>query len=89
MKRISGLVKWITNLHAAEGKPMTKSVVMDLCRLIELLKGFQLTFQRHIIPLVHCIILVTQHISHQALQLISATKVSILFTNSYRIDLRC
>lgn len=75
MKKTSGLMKWITNLHAAEGKPMSKLIVMDLCRMIELLKGFQFTFQKHIIPLVHCILLVAQHISYQALQLISATKV--------------
>lgn len=78
MKRTSGIVKWITNLHAAERKPMTKSIVMDICRLIELLKGFQFTFQRHIIPIVHCILLVSQHISHQALSVIAATKVIII-----------
>lgn len=75
MKKTSGIIKWITNLHAAEGKPMTKSVVLDLCRLIELLKGFQYTFQRHIMPLVHCILLVSQFISHQALAVIATTKV--------------
>lgn len=80
MKRTSEIVKWITNLHANEGKPMTKSVVLVLCRLIELLEGFYLTMQRHSTSLVHCIYLVSQYIAHQALTIIAATKVR-LFLN--------
>lgn len=80
MKRTSGIVKWITNLHAVEGKPMTKSVVLELCKMVEVMKGLQIVFQRHIVPLVHIIFLVTQHITHQALAVITATKVSLLYS---------
>lgn len=76
MKRTSEIVKWITNIHAYEARPMTKSVVLVLCRLIELLQSFYLTMQRHSVSLVHCIYLVSQHIAHQALTIIAATKVS-------------
>lgn len=75
MKKSSGIIKWITNLHAAEGKPMTKSIVLDLCRLIKLLKGFQFIFQKHQMPLTNCFLLVSQFISHQAMAVIAATKV--------------
>lgn len=76
MKRTSEIVKWITNLHANEGKPMTRTVVLVLCRLIELLEGFYLTMQKHSTSLVHCIYLVSQYIAHQALTIVAGTKVS-------------
>lgn len=75
MKRSSEIVKWITNLHAAEGRPMTKTVVLVLCRLVELLKGFQLMLKKQELSLVHCIYLVSQYIAYQALTIIVSTKV--------------
>lgn len=76
VKKISELVKWITNLHADEGRPMAKSVSLALCRLIEVLKAMQFTFQRNLLPLVYIILLISQHLTHKALTLLVSIKVS-------------
>lgn len=76
-KKISELVKWITNLHADEEKPMTISVLLAICKLIEILKIFQFVFQRNMATLVYVMLLVRQQLTHKALALIRSFKVSL------------
>lgn len=76
MKKISELVKWITNLHAAEGRPMVVSVLLALCKLIEVLKSFQFIFHKNILPLVYISLLVCQQLTHKLLTLVHNLKVS-------------
>lgn len=75
-KKISELVKWVTNLHADEERPMTMSVLLALCRLIEVLKSFQFIFKKNISLLVYVTLLVRQQLTHKALLLIRNSKVS-------------
>ena len=35
---VSDLVKLVLNMHVALAKPMTKSTVLSVCRLVELIK---------------------------------------------------
>lgn len=37
----------ILHLHGMHGRPMTKMLVLNICKLIELLKGIQSVFNRH------------------------------------------
>lgn len=76
IKKISELIKWFTNLYADQGTPMGMSVVMALCRLIELLKGLQFVFRRNLLPLVYITMLITQHLTHKAFSILSNIKVS-------------
>lgn len=76
MKKISELVKWITNLHAGEGRPMVVSVLLALCRLIEVLKSFQFIFHKNILSLVYISLLVCQQLTHRLLTLVHNLKVS-------------
>lgn len=80
VKKISELVKWITNLHADEERPMTVSVLLAVCRLVEALKGFQFVIHKNMLPLVYVILLVHQHLTHKALMLIHNLKVSLKAT---------
>lgn len=74
-KKISELVKWITNLHADEERPMTMSVLLSLCKLIEVLKSFQFIFHKNMSTLVYVMLLVRQQLTHKALSLIRNYKV--------------
>lgn len=76
VKKISEMVKWIINLHADKGRPMSKSVVMALCRLIEVMKCFQFMFHKKMLPLVYAVLLISQHLSHKALTLLRNIRVS-------------
>lgn len=74
-KKISELVKWTTNLHADEERPMTMSVLLALCKLIEILKSFQFIFYKNMSSLVYVTLLVRQQLTHKALLLIRNYKV--------------
>lgn len=84
-KKISELVKWITNLHAAEERPITITVLLALCKLIEILKSFQFIFHKNLSPLVYVMLLVRQHLTHKALAHIHNYKVSWLLNRCYKI----
>lgn len=55
---------------------MTMSVLLALCKLIEILKSFQFIFHKNVSPLVYVTLLVRQHLTHKALSLIHNYKVS-------------
>ena len=46
---MSNMVKTLLTLHLKLGKPMSKSSVLSICRVIELLKCIQYTFHRQAI----------------------------------------
>lgn len=75
VKKISEIVKWIANLHADKGRPMSKSVLVALCRLVEILKCFQFIFHEKLLPLVYIISLISQQLSHKALTILRNIRV--------------
>lgn len=75
IKKIAELVKWITNLHANEGRPMTKSILLVICKLIEVLKGFQFTCRHNLVQLTYVILLNLQVLTHRGLGLLIHIKV--------------
>jgi WASH complex subunit 7 len=74
---IGHLLKTITNLHAALAKPMTKTAVLALCKLVELLKGIQHMYHRHYMTTAQSINHVVQHLAFQALSIIVSAKVCV------------
>lgn len=78
IKKISEIVKWITNLHANEGRPMVKSVLLEVCKLIEVLKLIQLIYQQNLIPLTYIVFLNLQFLTHKVHQLLSKIKVKFM-----------
>ena len=68
------------NLHAALSKPMTKTAVLALCKLIELLKAIEHTFHRRSMLIAESVNHIVQYLSFMALASIATAKVSkILF----------
>lgn len=75
---IHHLLKTIMNLHVSLAKPMTKTSVLALCRLIELLKAIEHTFHRRSMLVTESINHIIQHLSFLALASIGAAKVSLV-----------
>lgn len=72
---ISHLLKTVTNLHVTLAKPMTKTSVLALCKLVELLKGIQHMYLHHNMTIAKSINHVVQHLAFQALSIIVSAKV--------------
>jgi len=80
---ISHLVKTIMNLHVSLAKPMTKTSVLSLCHLIELIKAIEHTFHRRSMLVGSSINHIIQHLSFLALSAISTAKKRIISDRKY------
>ena len=58
---MSSLARTLLNLHSTLHKPMTKSAVLAVCKLIELLKCVQYTYHRRAILVVDYSSLIVNH----------------------------
>jgi WASH complex subunit 7 len=72
---ISHLLKTVTNLHVTLAKPMTKTAVLALCKLVEILKGIQHMYHHHYMTIAESINHVVQHLAFKALNIIVSAKV--------------
>lgn len=80
---ISCLLKTVTNLHVTLEKPMTKTAVLALCKLVELLKGIQHMYHRHYMNIAESINHVVQHLAYQALSIIVSAKKGVIQDKRY------
>lgn len=67
------------NLHGSMAKPMTKSSVIGLCRLVELVKTVREMYLRHCTVIARSVGHITQRFSFQALTIIASVKVRRLY----------
>lgn len=58
---IGNTVRTILSLHQCLNKPMNKSGVLAICRLIELLKCIQYTFHRRALVVAEYLVLIVNH----------------------------
>uniref|UniRef100_A0A1B6CFX9 WASH complex subunit 4 N-terminal domain-containing protein n=1 Tax=Clastoptera arizonana TaxID=38151 RepID=A0A1B6CFX9_9HEMI len=65
----------LTNLHGALGKPMTKSCVIILCKLVENVKAMQYMYSRHSVVIAKAVHHMIQRFTYQALSIIATVKV--------------
>ncbi|XP_054723864.1 WASH complex subunit 4-like, partial [Uloborus diversus] len=80
---ISHEVKTTMNLHVVLSKPMTKTVVLALCKMIELLKGIEGTYHRHAVVISESITHIVQHLSYLALTIINIGKKRLISDKKY------
>ena len=73
---INHLVRTYMNLHVALSKPMTKTAVLALCKLVELLKAIEHTFHRRSMLIAESVNHIVQYLSFMALASIATAKVS-------------
>ncbi|XP_033098788.1 WASH complex subunit 4-like isoform X2 [Anneissia japonica] len=80
---ISHLVKTVMNIHAYTNKPLTKTAVLALCRLIELLKSIEATFHRRTMVIAESITHIVQHLQFLAMSAVNTAKKRIISDKKY------
>lgn len=83
LKKIRFSVQWMLNIHAEKNLPLQKSVLLSICRLIEILKCIPLIFKKNIVALTYIILLTTQHLCYKALSLLNNIKKQFTQEKSY------
>ena len=74
---MSNMVKTLLTLHSKLGKPMSKSSVLSICRVIELIKCVQYTFHRQAITVADHLLLTINHYELALLAHLEALSVSM------------
>ncbi len=67
------------NLHLAMNVPMTKSAVLALCKLVELLKAIEHTFHRRSMFIAESLTHIIQYLSYLALASMETAKVTTVY----------
>ncbi|ESO99519.1 hypothetical protein LOTGIDRAFT_113446 [Lottia gigantea] len=80
---LSHLIRTVMNLHVALQKPMTKTAVLSLCKLVELLKAIEHTFHRRTMLIAESINHIIQHLCFNALSSIALAKKRIISDKKY------
>ncbi|KAF4081421.1 hypothetical protein AMELA_G00160980 [Ameiurus melas] len=80
---ISTIIKTTMNLYMSMQRPMTKTSVKALCRLVELLKAVEHTFHRRSLVVADSVSHITQHLQSQALASISTAKKRVISDKKY------
>ncbi|EDO43986.1 predicted protein, partial [Nematostella vectensis] len=80
---ISHLVRTMMNMHLVMSKPMTKTAVLSLCRLTELLKAIEHTFHGRSMLIAESVNHIMQHLTFLALSAIETAKKRINVDKKY------
>lgn len=81
--KIRKLLMTLTNLHGSLGKPMTKSSVLSLCKLVELMKAIECIYNRHNYTIAKTINHVIQRLTYQMLVVITTAKKGLVLDKHY------
>ncbi|XP_018567265.1 WASH complex subunit 4 isoform X2 [Anoplophora glabripennis] len=84
IQKISSVIKWTLNVHTEKGLPVTKSVVLAVCKLTEVLKSICIMFNKNLISMVYIILLICQHLSHKALSILHNIRKQFTQEKSYK-----
>ncbi|KAK3584050.1 hypothetical protein CHS0354_031097 [Potamilus streckersoni] len=82
-QNIQHLIRTVMNLHVSLQKPMTKTAVLSLCRLVELLKGIEHTYHRRAMMIAEYVNHIIQAMSFRLLSSISMAKKRIISDKKY------
>uniref|UniRef100_A0A673GME4 WASH complex subunit 4 n=1 Tax=Sinocyclocheilus rhinocerous TaxID=307959 RepID=A0A673GME4_9TELE len=80
---ISTIIKTTMNMYMSMQRPMTKTSVKALCRLVELLKVVEHTFHRRSLVVADSVSHITQQLQSQALASISTAKKRVISDKKY------
>ncbi|KYO36435.1 WASH complex subunit 4 [Alligator mississippiensis] len=80
---LSTIIKTTMNLYMSMQKPMTKTSVKALCRLVELLKAIEHTFYRRSMVVADSVTHIAQYLQYQALNSISVAKKRVISDKKY------
>ncbi|TKS73206.1 WASH complex subunit 4 [Collichthys lucidus] len=80
---ISTIIKTTMNMYMSMQRPMTKTSVKALCRLVELLKAVEHTFHRRSMVVADSVSHITQQLQSQALNAIGIAKKRVISDKKY------
>ncbi|KAM9807729.1 WASH complex subunit 4 [Neosynchiropus ocellatus] len=80
---ISTIIKTTMNMYMSMQKPMTKTSVKALCRLVELLKAVEHTFHRRSMVVADSVSHISQQLQSQALNAIGMAKKRVVSDKKY------
>ncbi|XP_067860697.1 WASH complex subunit 4 [Heptranchias perlo] len=80
---LSNIIRTTMNLYMSMQKPMTKTSVKALCRLVELLKAIEHTAHRRTMVIADSVCHIAQYLQHQALNSISIAKKRVISDKKY------
>ncbi|XP_043569200.1 WASH complex subunit 4 isoform X3 [Chiloscyllium plagiosum] len=80
---LSNIIRTTMNLYMSMQKPMTKTSVKALCRLVELLKAIEHTIHRRTMVIADSVCHIAQYLQHQALNSISVAKKRVISDKKY------
>nr|XP_006817005.1 PREDICTED: WASH complex subunit 7-like [Saccoglossus kowalevskii] len=80
---IGHIVRTVMNLHVVLNQPMTRTAVLSLCKLIELLKSIEYTFHHRTMLIAETINHILQHLQFMALAAINTAKKRIISDKKY------
>uniref|UniRef100_A0A8C5N788 WASH complex subunit 4 n=1 Tax=Gouania willdenowi TaxID=441366 RepID=A0A8C5N788_GOUWI len=80
---INTIIKTTMNMYMSMQRPMTKTSVKALCRLVELLKAVEHTFHRRSMVVADSISHITQQLESQALHAIGIAKKRVISDKKY------
>uniref|UniRef100_A0A671TVS3 WASH complex subunit 4 n=1 Tax=Sparus aurata TaxID=8175 RepID=A0A671TVS3_SPAAU len=80
---ISTIIKTTMNMYMSMQRPMTKTSVKALCRLVELLKAVEHTFHRRSMVVADSVSHITQQLQSQALNSIGVAKKRVISDKKY------
>lgn len=84
VKKINFIIQWILNIHVDKNIPITKSVLLSICRLIEILKCFKVIYTTHTTTITYMLLILIQHLSYRALSLLGTIKKQHTQDKSYK-----
>ncbi|XP_071816027.1 WASH complex subunit 4-like [Apostichopus japonicus] len=80
---IRNTIRSVMNLHAHMNKPLTKTAVLALCRMVEMLKSIEHTFHRGTMLVAESVTHIIQHLQFMALAAIATAKKRIISDKKY------
>uniref|UniRef100_H3CSF2 WASH complex subunit 4 n=1 Tax=Tetraodon nigroviridis TaxID=99883 RepID=H3CSF2_TETNG len=80
---ISTIIRTTMNMHMSMQRPMTKTSVKALCRLVELLIAVEHTFHRRSMVVADSVAHITQQLQSQALNAIGVAKKRVISDKKY------
>lgn len=84
VKKINFNIQWILNIHADKNIAITKSVLLSVCRLIEILKCFNIIYSKHTVAITYILLIIIQHLSFKALSISNTLKKDHTQDKSYK-----
>lgn len=84
LKKTNFIIQWILNVHADKSIPITKSVLLSVCKLIEILKSFKLIYSKNKVTITYMLLILIQHLSYKALYLLNHLKKQHTQDKSYK-----